>query len=58
MIQTDNGTEFGSQFHYYHVLDANVGHVYIKPATPKLNGKVERSRRSTPRSSTGCSRAS
>ena len=44
VIQTDNGTEFGSQFHY-HVLDAGVGHVYIKPATPRLNGKVERSHR-------------
>ena len=44
VIQTDNGAEFGSQFHY-HVLDAGVGHVYIKPATPRLNGKVERSHR-------------
>jgi transposase InsO family protein len=44
VIQTDNGTEFASQFHY-HVLDAGVGHVYIKPATPRLNGKVERSHR-------------
>ena len=44
VIQTDNGSEFQSQFHY-HVLDAGVGHVYIKPATPRLNGKVERSHR-------------
>lgn len=44
MIQTDNGAEFGSQFHY-HVLDKGIGHVYIKPATPRLNGKVERSHR-------------
>ena len=44
VIQTDNGSEFGSRFHY-HVLDAGVGHVYIKPATPRLNGKVERSHR-------------
>jgi len=44
LIQTDNGSEFQSQFHY-HVLDAGVGHVYIKPATPRLNGKVERSHR-------------
>jgi transposase len=44
VIQTDNGPEFGSQFHY-HVLDAGIGHVYIKPATPRLNGKVERSHR-------------
>jgi transposase InsO family protein len=42
VIQADNGTEFGSQFHY-HVLDAGVGHVYIRLATPRLNGKVERS---------------
>jgi transposase InsO family protein len=44
VIQTDNGAEFGSQFHY-HVLDRGIGHVYIKPATPRLNGKVERSYR-------------
>jgi transposase InsO family protein len=29
----------------YHVLDAGIGHVYIKPSTPRLNGKVERSHR-------------
>lgn len=44
VIQTDNGAEFGSQFHY-HVLDRGIRHVYIKPATPRLNGKVERSHR-------------
>jgi transposase InsO family protein len=44
VIQTDHGAEFGSQFHY-HVLDRGIGHVYIKPATPRLNGKVERSHR-------------
>jgi transposase InsO family protein len=44
VIQTDNGGEFGAQFHY-HVLDRGVRHVYIKPATPRLNGKVERSHR-------------
>ena len=44
VIQTDNGGEFGSQFHY-HVLDRGIRHVYIKPATPRLNGKVERSHR-------------
>jgi len=27
------------------VLDKGVGHVYIKPRTPRLNGKVERSHR-------------
>lgn len=44
VIQTDNGTEFQSAFHW-HVLDKGIGHVYIKPATPRLNGKVERSHR-------------
>ena len=44
VIQTDNGPEFGSSFHY-HVLDKGVGHTYIKPRTPRLNGKVERSHR-------------
>ena len=44
VIQTDNGSEFGSSFHY-HVLDKGVGHHYIKPRTPRLNGKVERSHR-------------
>jgi len=44
VIQTDNGGEFGSQFHY-HVLDRGIRHVYIKPAIPRLNGKVERSHR-------------
>jgi transposase InsO family protein len=44
VIQTDNGAEFQSQFHY-HLLDRGIGHVYIKPATPRLNGKVERSHR-------------
>jgi transposase InsO family protein len=44
VIQTDNGPEFGSSFHY-HLLDKGVGHRYIKPRTPRLNGKVERSHR-------------
>jgi transposase InsO family protein len=44
VIQTDNGAEFQSSFHY-HVLDKGIGHVYIKPRTPRLNGKVERSHR-------------
>ena len=34
----------GSRFHW-HVLDRGIRHVYIKPATPRLNGKVERSHR-------------
>ena len=44
VIQTDNGSEFGTAFHR-HILDKGVGHVYIKPRTPRLNGKVERSHR-------------
>ena len=44
VIQTDNGGEFQGAFHW-HVLDRGIGHVYIKPATPRLNGKVERSHR-------------
>ena len=31
-IQTDNGAEFQSAFHY-HVLDRGIGHLYIRPAT-------------------------
>ena len=43
-IQTDNGSEFQSGFHW-HLLDRGIRHVYIKPLTPRLNGKVERSHR-------------
>jgi transposase len=57
LIQTDNGAEFGGGFHW-HVLDRGIGHTYIKPASPRLNGKVERSHRIAPRSSTANSRAS
>jgi transposase InsO family protein len=44
VIQTDNGSEFQTSFHW-HVLDRGIRHTYIKPATPRLNGKVERSHR-------------
>jgi transposase InsO family protein len=44
VIQTDNGSEFGGQFHW-HILDKGINHVYIKPRRPRLNGKVERSHR-------------
>ena len=44
VIQTDNGAEFQSAFHY-HILDKGVSHRYIKPRTPRLNDKVERSHR-------------
>ena len=27
------------------MLDRGIGHIYIRPATPRLNGKVERSHR-------------
>src|SRR4028118_1970988 len=43
-IQTDNGPEFSAQFHW-HVQDLGIAHIYIKPRTPRLNGKVERSHR-------------
>ncbi|MFF5085573.1 IS481 family transposase [Actinoplanes sp. NPDC000266] len=44
VIQTDNGAEFQTKFHW-HVLDQGIAHTYIKPASPHLNGKVERSHR-------------
>jgi transposase InsO family protein len=42
--QTDNGAESQSAFHR-HVTDQGIGHTYIRPATPRPNGKVERSHR-------------
>ncbi|TMU50418.1 transposase family protein [Flagellimonas algicola] len=42
VVRTDNGHEFQTRFHW-HCLDQGVEHVYIKPASPRLNGKVERS---------------
>jgi transposase InsO family protein len=44
-IRTDRGHEFQAQFHW-HVEDRGIRHVYIKPRSPQLNGKVERSHRS------------
>ena len=44
VVQTDNGAEFQGALQW-HLLDRGIGHVYIKPATPRLNGKVERSHR-------------
>jgi len=41
-IQTDNGHEFQSKFHW-HVQDLGMQHRFIKPGTPQHNGKVERS---------------
>ena len=43
-IRTDNGHEFQAKFHL-HVEDLGMKHSYIKPGTPQLNGKVERSHR-------------
>jgi transposase InsO family protein len=43
-VQTDNGQEFGSTFHW-HLIDKGIGHIRIRPHTPRLNGKVERSHR-------------
>ena len=40
--QTDNGAEFQSRFHW-HLEGLDIRHVYIRPRTPHLNGKVERS---------------
>jgi len=44
-IRTDRGHEFQALFHW-HVEDKGMRHVYIKPRSPQLNGKVERSHRS------------
>ncbi|NQV16644.1 IS481 family transposase [bacterium] len=43
-IQTDRGHEFQALFHW-HVEDNGMQHRYIRPRTPQLNGKVERSHR-------------
>ena len=40
-IRTDRGHEFQALFHW-HVEDKGIRHVYIKPRSPQLNGKVER----------------
>jgi transposase InsO family protein len=44
IVQTDNGAEFQSHFHW-HLEQRDIRHVYIRPRTPHLNGKVERSHR-------------
>lgn len=41
-VRTDNGHEFQAKFHW-HVEDLGMSHSYIKPRTPRLNGKAERS---------------
>ena len=40
-MRTDRGHEFQAQFHW-HVEDKGMKHIYIKPRSPQLNGKVER----------------
>ena len=41
----DNDHEFQAQFHW-HVEDKGIRQAHIKPSSPQLNGKVERSYRS------------
>jgi transposase InsO family protein len=43
-VRTDDGYEFQAKFHW-HVEDQGIRHAYIKPRSPQLNGKVERSHR-------------
>ena len=43
-MRTDRGHEFQALFHW-HLADQGIQHAYIKPRTPQLNGKVERSHR-------------
>ena len=45
VVQTDNGAEFQSKFHWHLEQQLDIRHVYIRPRTPRLNGKVERSHR-------------
>jgi transposase InsO family protein len=39
-VRTDRGHEFQAKFHW-HLADLGIWHVYIRPRTPRLNGKVE-----------------
>ena len=48
-IRTDNGHEFKWQFHWHLEKELGISHVYIKPRSPNLNGKVERSHRTDKR---------
>ncbi len=43
-VRTDRGHEWQALFHW-HVEDQGIRHIYIKPRSPQLNGKVERSHR-------------
>lgn len=40
-IQTDNGAEFQSRFHW-RLESRGIRHFYIRPRTPHVNGKAER----------------
>jgi transposase InsO family protein len=42
VVRTDNGHEFQTLFRW-HLQDLGIDHIAIKPRTPRLNGKVERS---------------
>ncbi len=46
-VRTDCGHEFQALFHW-HLADHGIQHVFIKPRTPQLTGKVERSHRTDP----------
>lgn len=43
-VQTDNGAEFATEFGF-HLAQQQIKHRLIRPRTPRLNGKVERSHR-------------
>ena len=43
-VRTDNGNPFQATFQW-HVEDKGIRHDYIRPNSPQLNGKVERSHR-------------
>lgn len=43
-VQTDNGPEFATEFGF-HLTQQKIKHRLIRPRTPRLNGKVERSHR-------------
>lgn len=43
-VRTDRGHEWQAKFHW-HVEDQGIIHAYIRPRSPQLNGKVERSHR-------------
>lgn len=44
VLQTDNGAEFQSRCHW-HAESLDIRHAYVRPASPHLNGTVERSHR-------------